>query len=387
MFLSAVEVSFSNFIQVGFGFVFKWLYDFTSSNYALTVVLFALVVKLIMLPMSAKQKKTTMKTARLAPQLKVLEAQCGDDKNLYQQEMMKLYKEEGVSMTGTCLWSLIPMFILIPLYYVIREPLTYVLRQDTVFILAQKAKYGATNAAYWQLEAAHATGAMNFDMFGINLATTPSWRIWEADSWDKVGQFLLPVVSGGISLAQMLISQKMNAALSTNDRGEKDKDAAELANQSGKTMMYMMPIMSIIFGFMWPAGMSIYWIAQGALGLIQDVLLNQYYRRVYDKEDAVKREKAKEQAAIEAEKERIRAQRRAENPDGITANTSKKKLEQKKNAERDAAAREYAAKNAPVSEEQGDKPMSGDPDRPFSRGRAYQPDRYAKGSNSDTPKE
>lgn len=381
MFLSTVSVSFSNFIQVGFGFVFRWMYDLTS-NYALTLVLFGVLVKLIMLPMSAKQKKTSMKTARLAPQLKVLEAQCGDDKNLYQQEVANLYKEEGVSMPGMCLWSFVPMFFLIPLYYVIREPLTYVMRWDMTDILAMKAAYGGGNAAYWQLEAAHAVHAMDFSMFGINLATTPSWHIWEANSWDKVGQFLIPVVSAGINLLQMIVGQKLNASLSTDDRGETDEEAAALANKSSKTMTYMMPAISLIFGFMWPAGMSIYWITQGLFSVVQDIVLTKHYRKVYDAEDKVKRDNARQRAAEEAEKERIRAQRRAENPNGITANTSKKKLEQQKAAEREQAAREFAAKNAPAkAEKAADAPLSGDPERPYSRGRAYQPDRYAKGKD------
>lgn len=383
MFLSTVTVTFSNFIQVGFGFLFRWLYEFTA-NYGLTVLLFALVVKLLLLPMSAKQKKTTMKTTRLAPQLKVLEAQCGDDKARYQQEMMALYKEEGVSMTGGCLWSLIPMLILIPLYYVIREPLTYVLRLDTVDILAMKA--GVDNAdLYWQLSVAHDQGLMNLSMLGIELAKNPSFRIWEAKTWSDVGLFLIPLASGGINMLSMYVSQKLNNTVATNDNGEEDKDAIALANRSTKTMMYMMPLMSVFFGFVMPAGMSIYWIAQGFFGLIQDYFLTKHYRRVYDAEDAVKREKAAQKAKEEAEKERIRAQRRAENPNGITANTSKKKLEQQQRAEKEAAAKQFAAKNAPVEEHAS---LSGDPDRPYARGRAYQADRYhGNGSAENESKE
>lgn len=381
MFLSTVSVTFSNFIPIGFGYLFRWLYEFTT-NYALTIFLFALIVKLILLPMSAKQKKTMMKTSRLAPQLKELERIYGDDQAKYQQEMMALYKEEGISTFGGCMWSLLPMLILLPLYYVIREPLTYVLRMDYVDILALKAGFGSSNAAYWQLAAAHSKGLMDMSMFGIDLSAIPSWRIWNATSWSDLGQFFIPVVSGGINFLSMLVSQKLNATVTTDENGERDNDAAALANKSSKTMMYMMPLMSVFFGFIMPAGMSIYWIAQGLLGVVQDYLLTRHYRKVYDAEDAVKRERAAQRAAEEAEKERIRAQRRAENPDGITANTSRKKLEQKKAAEREAAAREYAAKNAP-QEAKEPKALSGDPDRPYARGRAYQPDRYHNRTSED----
>ncbi len=368
-----VSVTFSNFIQVGFGYVFGWLYDLTT-NYALTIFLFALVVKLILLPASIKQKKATMKTARIAPQVKELERICGDDKMRYQQAVTELYKEEGVSMTGGCLWSLLPMLILFPLYYVIREPLTYVLRLDYVDILALKAGFGSSNAAYWQLAAAHSRNLMDLSMFGIDLSIIPSWHIWNATSWNDVGQFLIPLVSGGVNLLSMFVGQKLNASITTNEYGERDQEAANAAAQSGKTMMYLMPLTSVFFGFIMPAGMSVYWIAQGVLGILQEWALTVHYRKAYDAEDAERRERAAKRLAEEEEKERIRAQHRAENPDGITANTSRKKLEQKKAAEREAAARQYAAKHDSAAD--GEAPLSGDPERPYARGRAYQPDRY-----------
>lgn len=260
------SMSISTFIPIVFGYVFEWLYDFTT-DYALTLFLFALVVKLILLPLSAKQKKTTMKTARLAPQLKELERQCGDDKTKYQQEMMALYKEEGVSMTGGCLWSMIPLIILIPLYYVIREPLTYVRHMDTESLKLLRARFGsagsARQSAYWQLGVSKemfengVTGGMNLSLWGVDLAKVPSYKVWKAKGWNEVGQFLIPVVSAAFNFASMIISQKMNNQVTTNEKGEKDTEAAELANKSGKSMMYMMPLMSAVFGFMMPAGLSI----------------------------------------------------------------------------------------------------------------------------------
>ena len=97
-----------------------------------------------------------------------------------------------------------------------------------------------------------------------------------------------------------------------------------------------------------------------------------------------------EQDRIEAEKEKLRAQRRAENPDGITENTSKKRLQKQQRdaeaAQKAAAAKEYAAKKGKVvetEEEEENKPLSGIADRPYCKGRAYDPNRYASGSKED----
>lgn len=98
------------------------LYNWTDS-YGLAIILFALVVNLILLPFMAKSKKGMMKTTRIQPQLKELEKKHRGNQQKYQQEVMKLYKEQGASPTSGCLWSLIPFPILIALYSVIRQPL------------------------------------------------------------------------------------------------------------------------------------------------------------------------------------------------------------------------------------------------------------------------
>ncbi len=121
--------SLSDIIRVPFGFLLDWLYTFTN-NYGLALILFSLIVKLVLLPMSVKSKKSMLKMSRLSPQVKALESKYGDDKQKYQLAVQQLYKEEGVSMGGGCLWSFIPLIILLPLYYIIREPITYMMHNS-----------------------------------------------------------------------------------------------------------------------------------------------------------------------------------------------------------------------------------------------------------------
>ena len=114
---------------------------------------------------------------------------------------------------------------------------------------------------------------------------------------------------------------------------------------------------------------------------VQDIILTKHYRKVYDEEDAARLARYQAQLEAEAEKERIRAERRAANPDGITANTSKKKLQQKQKEEeaasRAAAEAEYLAKKGIVVEtEEEETTLSGIADRPNCKGRAYDPNRY-----------
>lgn len=398
-------MNFSDIIRVPFGYLLDWLYQFTA-NYGVALILFSLIVKLVLLPLNAKSKKSMLKMSRVAPLAKALEAKYGDDKAKYQQELMNLYKEEGVSTTGGCLWSFIPLLILLPLYYVIREPITYMMHipgeigAQIVEIIGAHVELGG-NSYFHQLSAAGHIGAyfdeivaaipalspdqlqiIDFSFLGIDLAAIPTWKVWTFTDWNAWGLFLLPIISGLSNVLSMWISQKMNGSVATNDKGEQDKDAAK-ANQSMNMMMYMMPLVSVWIGFTMPAAVTVYWIAQAIFTLFIDYFLTIHYRKVYAAEDEVRREKAAQLAAIEAEKERLRAERRAANPDGIVENTSKKKMERKEREEKEAAAKRYAAEKAGIDpdapkEIDPAKCPSGIPERPYCKGRNYDPNRYNK---------
>ena len=395
------KMGISDIVRVPFGYLLDWL-DRFANNYGVALILFSLIVKLVLLPMSIKGKKSMLKMSRLAPMAKALEEKYGDDKQKYQAALSQLYKDEGVSMGGGCLWSFIPLLIMLPLYYVIREPITYMMHNSrsiseaiVAFIQASGENLGK-NSYYAQLAAAGHIGdymqelkslavtananlqAMNFQFLGIDLAGIPSFRFWECEGWGEIGLFLIPVVSAGLQAASMWISQKMNNQVATNADGEQDTDAAKAANQTNATMMLMMPLMSLWIGFSMPAAISIYWIAQAVFGAVQDYFLTKHYRKVYDEEDAVKQEIAAKRRAEEAEKERQRALRREQNPDGITDNVSKKKIRQQEKEAAEKAARAYEAKKNPVQESEEKKPLSGDPERPYSRGRAYDPAHYGR---------
>ena len=395
-------------VTVPFGWLLAQLYKFTGS-YGLAMIIFAVIVQLVLLPISAKSKKSTMKMSRIQPRVQEIQRKYANDQAKQQEAIRALQQEEGVGMgCGGCLWSLVPMLILIPLFTVIREPLTYMLGAsgDVISEIARIGEFN-TKETYWQVSAAQALlndptkfagiagitadtlKGIDFSFLGLNLGDMPRFNVfkWEVWNWANIGLFLIPIISAGSQVLQMKISQKMNNSVITNEKGMEDKEAAEKsqANQSMKMMMWMMPIMSAWIGFTVPAGLSIYWFIGGVVRTVEDMILTKHYRKIYDAEDAVRMAKYREQLALEEEKERIRAERRAANPDGITANTSKKKLQQKQREEEQAAkaaaAKEYAAKKGILIEEETVKEtMSGIPDRPWCKGRNYDPNRY--GSNS-----
>jgi len=395
-----------DFIIVPFAFILNLLYRFTA-NYGVTLILFAIIVRLVLLPASAKSKKSMMKMSRLAPRIQALQKKYANDPQKQNEAIQALYREEGAGMgCGGCLWSLLPLLILIPLFQLIRQPIHYLLGEtvETGKTIATALGINVKTNYYYEIQAlVHpklkevitankialanpaTADSLNFNLLGIDLAAIPQFNIFGASwkwDWAHIGAFIVPVLSAGSQVLSMLLGQRANNSVVTDEKGMQDKEAAKQsqANQTSKIMMWMMPLMSLWIGFTVPAALSLYWFVGGVVAMIENEILTRHYRKIYDAEDAVRLQKYLEEEALEAEKERIRAEKRAANPDGITANTSKKKLQKKLQQEEEAAkaaaAKEYAAKKGIAEEEDTKAPLSGIAERPYCKGRAYDPNRY-----------
>ena len=408
----------SDLVTVPFGWLLGQLYNLTN-NYGVAMILFALIVQSVLLPIRAKSKKSTMKMSRLQPRIQEIQRKYANDQQKQNEAIQQLQKEEGATMgCGGCLWSLVPMLILFPLLAVIRQPITYILgesaevaEQIVSVIKELNPDLFSSNTYYAQVQAAQAIPqyaaqlkeaipaisattleGINFTFLGVDLGSVPQFNIFSATwvwNWAHIGAFLIPVLSAGSQLLQMWVSQKMNNSVITDENGIQDKEAAKnsQSNQSMQMMMWMMPIMSLWIGFTVSAGLSLYWFVGGVYSMVSDAIMTKRYRKIYDAEDAERLKRAMELDAIEAEKERQRAERRAANPEGQTQNTSKKKLQKKLQQEEEAAkaaaVKEYAARKGIVEGEKESDCMSGIPSRPYCKGRNYDPDRYGHSSTEE----
>ena len=407
-------------IRVPFGWLLGFLYDLTS-NYGFAMIIFALIVQAVLTPINAKSKKSMMKMSRLQPRIQAIQKKYANDQQKQNEEIQKLQREEGASMgMGGCLWAFIPLLILIPLFTVIREPINYILSEsaentqliiDTLKELAPEKFSG--NQYYHQVTAAGLISSyaeelraaipgiseatlegINFNFFGIDLGAIPQFNIFaETWAWDwaHIGLFLIPMLSAASQVLQMWVSQKGNDSVVTNDKGVQDAEMAKNSQsaQSNKMMMMMMPLMSLWIGFTVSAGLSVYWFIGGVFRMITDPIMTKHYRKLYDIEDAERLKRAMEQEALEAEKERVRAERRAANPEGQTQNTSKKKLQKQQQLEeaaaKAAAKKEYDARRGVAVEEETETvtALSGIADRPFCKGRNYDPNHYGAKSTEE----
>ena len=374
-----------------FGHLLMFLYELTM-NYGAAILLFALVVKIVLLYFSAKSKKSIMRSTRFTPYLKELEAKYEGNKQKYQEEVSKLYKEEHINPMGGCLWSLIPFPILLALYRAIRFPITIMMGvpseayekiKNVLYAMGFELSGGVRTSAYAQIyesqfitahfeRFAHLSEKLkqiDYSFLGMNLGEQPSWRFWTfgqdgAAIWPQLGLFLIPVVSAALSFLQSKISQDQTPA--ANDQ----------AGSSTKTMMYLMPLMSLWIGFIMPGALGLYWCAGSLLQIIQDLVLGKIFNKQLDAEDAERNARLKARAE-ELERKRAETERRrAEGRQQQNANTSKKRLAaQEKNAEEQRQAALRAADRA-AKGIVDEIPESQVGTRRYARGRAYMSDRF-----------
>ena len=299
----------SNLVTIPFGWLLGQLYQMTS-NYGIAMIIFGVLVQLILLPITAKSKKSMMKMSRVTPKVQDIQARYAGDQQKQNEMIQKLYQEEGVSMGGGCIWSFVPLLILFPLFTVIREPITYILMEtqevsaQIISVLRELSPESFSHAAYEQVAAAaiipqfaeelkaaipaitpETLAGINFDFYGINMGAIPQFNIFSsawAWDWAHIGAFLVALLSAANQMLAMWISQRVNNSLITNEKGVEDKEAAanSQAAQSNKMMMWMMPMMSLWIGFTVPCALSLYWFVGGVIRTISDVIMTKHYRKI-----------------------------------------------------------------------------------------------------------
>lgn len=376
------------YICVPFAWLVRLFYDLTNS-YGVALILFTLVIKLIMLPFQMKSKKSMMRMSRVSGQMQDLQKRYAKNQAKLQEEMQKLYEEEGVNPMSGCLWSFLPLPILMALYSIIRQPITHfmMLSKDVLQTVVQSvadAGVDLTNivmmdkatgapalkdglyqmAAYGQINLVKAVQEMglstpdgwfnvNYKFLGLDLTATP-WEYVKSFTftWAVIGVILIPILAG---LSQFVFSK-------LTMKTQPQADAA--GGASMKSMMYMMPLFSVYISFIMPAALGVYWIAQSVFSLIQEAILNKTFSAKLSEEEEARFQARQADRQRRMEEARVQEQQR-------------KQEEQKKQTLREKQQAAQAAKAAKAAKAATSTTEAGRVgDRPYARGRAYKADRY-----------
>ncbi len=313
-------------LGVPLGWVMKFIYGFIQ-NYGLSIIVFTILVKLLMLPMAVKQQKSQAKMAVVQPQMLELQKRYANNQQKLQEELAALYAREGYNPTSGCLTLFIQFPIIMGLYDVIYKPLTHVLALGSETLtkateiatslgLLPEKLYSAEPyiisavqndpAAFEALGADIVSKIQNFDMYflGINLGDTPTMAF--------NALLLIPILSFASQMLMTVISFR------NNNTGSDNPSMAGM-----KATMYMMPFLSAWICFSVPAGVGMYWIVSSVLSLLQMVILNKFYN---PKEMA---EKARIESERRRELEKAERARRREEAKAGEAEAKRKALSQK----------------------------------------------------------
>ena len=287
------------------GFIISTIYDIVQ-NYGLAIILFTVIVKLILLPLQIKSQKAMKKQQKIQPIIAELQKKYANDQQRLQQEMMKVYKENNVSMTGGCLPLLIQMPILIGLYRVIQSPLTYikginftdstVLESAKNIISEMTSKFPDVigNISSMKIEqivknyqiqlttwadllekTADLGWDINFNFLGINLSKIPSASIAPimSGNFSDMSTVLLVLIPA-LAIFTTWLSMKQTQGATQQQNNSAANDTAQ---SMSKSMTMMMPIMTGFFTFTLPSGIGIYWIISSITQMLQYYFLNKYF--------------------------------------------------------------------------------------------------------------
>ena len=274
-----------------FGYALNFIYGIVQ-NYGLAIIIFTILLKLVMLPISINQQKTMKKNAKLQVKVKEIQEKYSNDQMRQSQELMELYKRENTSPFSGCLSSIIQLLIVISIFYLVSRPLTYMLHFDKETLnqyIQEVNEHNEGRASYQEIAVIREKAkddkriALNMNFFGLDLSQIPSQNY---SDW-KV--FIIPVLYVITSFVSMKITaemqKKQNKIIIENKENDKEKsDEDNTVDEMSKSMTYMMPFMAVSISLIAPLGLALYWFVSNLLMIGERLIIN----KVVKDDDEVK---------------------------------------------------------------------------------------------------
>lgn len=291
-----------------FGYVLDFWYNICQ-NYGISIILFALTIKLVMFPLTLKQQKSMKKTQEIQPKLLALQEKYKDNQEAMVIEYQKLLSENKYNPFGGCILSLIQIPILLGLFYVVARPLTYMQKFDQTQIdyyikeIVISENYSGDNEILENIEVS------DEDTTLVNATNLSDEEIQEKiDEYKKIHRYyelniikdkdLLNLEFLGINLGDVASEDKSNLKLliiplftvifyyislyvvtnatKTKQKPMKDADGNEIPMPNMMVMNLMMPLMSGYISYIVPQGMGLYWFTNSIFQIIIQLSMKKF---------------------------------------------------------------------------------------------------------------
>lgn len=274
-----------NFFANIFGYILNFLYNLVN-NYGLAIILFTLLIKIIMLPLSIKQQKTLKKSSELQEKMKILQFKYKNDPEQLNREVMSLYKEEKMNPFSGCFSAIVQFILIISIFYLVKSPLTYMKKIEKPVLdnyISQIQQEGKQISDFYpEIDIIREKGQenedvkINMDFLGLDLSKIPQQNI------NDYTVCILPalyIISSFISIRMttaMTNKNKQDKKLlsSSSEEVKEEINEVDTIMQTNKMMSWLMPIMSISIAFVAPLGLALYWLINNLLMIVERIVLN-----------------------------------------------------------------------------------------------------------------
>ena len=286
-----------NFFSNIFGYVLNWIYLLVQ-NYGLAIIIFSVLIKILMLPLSIKQQRTLKINEKLQKEIKILQIKYKGNQEKINQETMELYKREKVNPLSGCFTIIIQFILILSMFYLVRSPLTYMKKIDNtrieeqINIVKETNENQNINNSYPEIAIIRYLQEnnmkendmyINMNFLGLDLSKVPQ------ENLKDITVYIIPV----LYVISSIISIKFTTNLSKNKNKEeveeskdlintkenKEIDQEEMTMQMNKNMSLMMPILSVSISLLAPLGLALYWLINNIIMIIERLVLNKFFSK------------------------------------------------------------------------------------------------------------
>lgn len=289
-----------------FGYLLNFIYQIVN-NYGIAMIIFTIILKLVMLPISIKQQKTLKKSAKMQVKVKEIQEKYSNDQVRQSQELMDLYKRENMSPFSGCLSSIIQLVIVLSMFYLVSRPLTYMKHIDASLINQYTQEVAeSTDGALRYPEIAIIKAMsdkdgnirINMDFFGLDLSDIPT------QNYKDLKVYIIPLLYVFTSFISTKLTTSFNKKpkkeetveeeLIKNDtdkikekskeklpvkveekQEDKEQDTME---EMQKQMNIMMPFMAVSIALIAPLGLALYWLVSNLLMIVERLIINKFFK-------------------------------------------------------------------------------------------------------------
>lgn len=304
-----------------FGYVLNALYDIFN-NYGIAIILFSIILRVILIPITISQQSSMKKTSKIQKQTQELQKKYKNNQEKMNQELMELYKKEKINPFSGCFSAIIQIVIILSVFWLVSQPLTYMKHVQDMDIYKEyldKVEEG-NNKSYKEIAILNMVESdyqdivkqlengeenkeklenrknelnklrLNMNFLGLDLSKVPTQSL---NDWRVYIIPLLYILTSIISVRMTINMQKKQADkdkkkdVVIEDGKVQEEEEINPMEQMNKSMMYMMPIMSIMIAIIAPLGLALYWLVSNILMIIERLIINKIMSYKEEKREAV----------------------------------------------------------------------------------------------------